>query len=282
VMRRRATYACVPLVVAAGALMVSAIATRPLAAQQPTPPAPPAPTPRDTTRPTPSDSAARDSVITRILEQDSSGTVRPGSFRVLGLDRLRLRTAGATAGWAWPGQALPARLYSLHADYGEVWSGVRVVFNSAYWTSRYRDGEVARLAREVGRVTSRDSAAIDTVRLGRISVADLSTGVDLRWQPGVARRASALARVVRPWVGGGVAAHFVNVEGAPVSGTFLERALDAAAIGLDAVAGLDLQPLPNFQMTVQARYDFLSTVRYASARAGASFVFGPAGREGTR
>jgi hypothetical protein len=239
------------------------------------------PTRRDTVRPAPSDSAARDSVITRILEQDSAGTIRPAAFTVLGLDRLRLRTAGATTGWVWPGQAVPARVYSLHADYGEVWPGVRAVFVSSYWTTRYLDAEVARLAREVRRAASgmpgdRPLSA-DSAQLGRISLADLSAGVDLRWEPGAARRANVLARVVRPWVGGGVTAHFLNVEGPPVSGTFLERALDAAGIGLDAVVGLDLHPLPNFQATMQARYDFLSTVRYASVRAGASFVFGPAG-----
>jgi hypothetical protein len=260
-MRARAGLACAPLLLAAVTL----------GAQQPTPPAS-----RDTVRPTPSDSAARDSVITRILEQDSAATVRPAAFSVLGLDRLRLRTAGVTAGWVWPGQAMPARVYALHADYGEVWPGLRAVFVSSYWESRYRDAEVARLAEEVRRAAGGDAAG-DSVRLGRIRLADLSAGAELRWQPGLARRANTLARVVRPWVGGGVAAHFVNVEGAPVSGTFIERALDAAAIGLDAAVGLDLHPLPNIQATMQARYDFLSTVRYASVRAGASFVFGPAG-----
>lgn len=251
------------------------LAAAALHAQDPVPAPPPAP-PRDTVRATPSDSAVRDSVVSRILEQDSTPPARPSAFSLLGLDRLRLRSAGATVGWVWPGQAKRARIYSLQSDYGEVWRGVRLAFVSSYWSSRYNDAEVARLAREV-RDAVIDPTHDDSVSLGPIRVADLSAGVDARWRPGLARRAHTLLRVVRPWVGGGFAAHFVNVEGSPISGTFVERALDAAAIGLGGVAGLDINPLPNFQVTMQARYDFLSTVRYGSLRAGASFVFGPAG-----
>jgi hypothetical protein len=231
--------------------------------------------PRDTGVATPSDSAARDSAVTRILEQDSSRAMHPSAFSLLGLDRMRLRTVGVAFGSAWPGQAVPTRVYALHADYGEVLPGLRVLFVSSYWTTRFKDAEVARLAAAV-RNAVKDPSRDDTVRLGRINVADLSGGVEMRWQPVRARPDERLG-VVRPWVAGGMAAHFVNVEGPPVSGTFVERALDAATIGLAAALGVDLRPLPNFLLSMQARYDFLSSVRYASARAGASFVFGPAG-----
>jgi hypothetical protein len=231
--------------------------------------------PRDTAVVTPSDSAARDSAVTRILDQDSSRAVHPGAFSMLGLDRLRLRTVGVALGTVWPEQAIPARVYALHADYGEVLPGLRVVFVSSYWTTRFKDAEVARLAAAV-RSAVRDPTRDDTVRLGRISVADLSGGAEVRWQP-VHSRADERPGVARPWVAGGMAAHFVNVEGPPVSGTFVERALDAATIGLATALGVDLRPLPNFLLSMQARYDFLSSVRFASARAGMSFVFGPAG-----
>lgn len=228
--------------------------------------------PRDTVRPAPSDSAARDSIVTRTLEQDTAGTVRPAAFSVLGLDRLRLRTVGVTYGWAWPAQATATRLYSLSADYGEIARGVRVVFVSSFWTTHYRDAEVARLAREVGR-----AAGVDSVRLGTIRLDDLSGGAEARWEPGFARLARARLRVLRPWVGGGMAVHFVNVEGAPISGTFVERALDAASIGTNATLGVDWQPLTNILATMQARYDFLGVTRFATMRAGASFLFRPSG-----
>jgi hypothetical protein len=250
---------------------VCALDTRSLAAQQPTPPRPQ----RDTLPAARSDSALRDSVVTQALAQDSARTAgtTPGAFSMLGLDRLRLRTAGLTMGWAWPGQALGTHVYSLQADYGEVYPGFRVIFVSSYWATRYRDAEVERLAQEVQRAADGGTVRGDTVRLGRIRVSDLSAGADLRWQPGLARRARQLLRVVQPWVAGGAAAHFVNVDGAPVSGTFIERALDAASIGLGAGVGLDVYPLPNVQVTAQARYDFVGSVRYGSVRMGASFVF---------
>jgi hypothetical protein len=256
------------------ACAAAALCTRALGAQQ----RPVSPR-RDTIPAVVSDSAARDSAVTRILDQDSARTVRPAAFSLLGLDRLRLRTVGVSYGMAWPGQAVPTNVYALQAEYGEIGRGVRVVFVSSYWATRYQDAEVARLAREVAS-TVHGGSAVDTVQLGHIRVADLSGGVEARWEPGLARQAHALLRVIRPWAGGGMSAHFVNVEGPPVSGTFLERALDAVAIGLSGGVGVDVSPLPNIQATMQARYDFLSTVRYGSLRAGASFVFGPLGGEG--
>lgn len=235
---------------------------------------PPAvPTPPDTARRPAADTAARDT-----LPADTAIVSRPGAFSFLGLDRLRLRSVGAAVGLVRPGQAVSTTIYSLQADYGEVWRGVRLVFVSSYWATRYRDEAVAELASQVRRVVV-DPSRDDSVRIGRVRLADVSVGADARWRLGGASGRSAITRVIRPWVGGGFAAHSINVEGAPISGTFVERALDAAAIGLTAATGVDLSPIPNFQVTMQGRYDFLSGTRYASARVGASFVFGPAGAQ---
>jgi hypothetical protein len=246
-------------------------------AQDPVPPVPrrdTVPSPRrDTVPAARSDSALRDSVIAQILAEDSARAARPQSFTLLGLDRLRLQSAGVTFGWAWPGQALATYVYSLHADYGEVYPGVRVVFVSSYWTTRYTDREVERLAREVQRVAA--PGRPDTVRLGRIRVSDLSAGPDVRWVPEIFRRARRMIPVLQPWVSGGVAVHLVNVDGPPVSGTFIESALDAASLGVNAGAGADLRPLPNVKLTAQARYDFVGSVRFGSVRVGGAFVFGP-------
>jgi hypothetical protein len=150
---------------------------------------------------------------------------------------------------------------------------VRVVFVSSYWTTRYSDREVERLAREVQRVAA--PGRPDTVRLGRIRVSDLSAGPDVRWVPEIFRRARRMIPVLQPWVSGGVAVHLVNVDGPPVSGTFIESALDAASLGVNAGAGADLRPLPNVKLTAQARYDFVGSVRFGSVRVGGAFVFGP-------
>lgn len=252
----------------------AALAARRVRAQDPVP------TRRDTIPVTRSDSAYRDSLIAQLVAEDSARAARPASFSLFGVDRLRLQTVGATVGWAWPGQALGTYLYSLHADYGEVYPDVRVLFISSYWTSRYNDTEVQRLAREVQRVAA--PGRVDTLRLGRIRVSDLSAGAEIRWSPEFVQFARRMVPVLRPWVSGGLAAHFVNVDGAPVSGTFIESALDAASLGVNAGAGVDLRPLPNVQLTAQARYDFVGSVRYGSVRFGGAFVFGPVAGGGAR
>src|SRR5438105_5072396 len=249
------SIACATIVMFA--LDAQSLDAKSLDAQRPTPPRPQ----RGTLPIARSDSALRDSMVTQVLAQDSVRATGsgPGAFAMFGLDRLRLHTAGLTTGWTCPGQALGTRLYSLQAGYGEVYPGVRMIFLSSYWATRYRDAEVERLAREVQRAAGVGPARGDSVRLGRIRVSDLSAGTDVRWQPGLARRMRQVLRIVQPWVAGGAAAHFVNVDGAPVSGTFIERALDAASIGLDAGAGVDLYPPPNVPVTARTRAAFLGS-----------------------
>jgi hypothetical protein len=160
---------------------------------------------------------------------------------------------------------VPTQLYSLQADYGEISPGVRVVFVASYWGSQYTRRSIRGFEEALSEVVL-DPAGDDTVRVGKVRVQDVSLGVDVRW-------AGWGAGPLRTFIGGGVAAHVVNAEGKPVSGTFVESALDNIAAGVAALAGVDIAPLPNLTLEMQARYDLFSGVRYASVRAGASYVF---------
>ena len=60
-------------------------------------------------------------------------------FERLNLDRLRLVAMGIAVGETKPTQIDRTRVYSLHADYGEIAPGFRVVFVATYWGSRYGD-----------------------------------------------------------------------------------------------------------------------------------------------
>ena len=196
----------------------------------------------------------------------------PGLFERLNLDKLKLAALGTSIGPVAPTGTIPTVAYSLHADYGEISPRWRVVFTATYWDTRYKADVIKRLENKL-----RESI-IDTTRtaafvIGRIKVSDIAVGGDLRWTP----RAGA----IRPYVGGGILAHVVNVEGKAIQGTFVESALDNIAAGFSAVSGIDVTFARHLAVGVQARYDLTSGVRYGSLRAVGTYYFDTApGRRG--
>jgi hypothetical protein len=66
--------------------------------------------------------------------------------------------------------------------------------------------------------------------------------------------------------------HLLDVQGAPLTGTFVERALDGVALGVAGSAGADLLLRQTLQVTGQLRYDLFNGAHFASARAGVSYV----------
>ena len=188
----------------------------------------------------------------------------PGLFARLNLDKLKLAALGTSVGPVAPTGTVPTVAYSLHADYGEISPHWRVVFTATYWDTRYKADVVKRLENKL-----RESI-VDTTRtaffaIGRIKVSDIAVGGDLRWTPH--------AGAIRPYIGGGLLAHVVNVEGKAIEGTFVESALDNIAAGFSAVTGVDVTFARHLAIGVQGRYDLTSGVRYGSLRAVGSYFF---------
>lgn len=197
-----------------------------------------------------------------------------GLFERMRLDRLRLAAVGVAVGWARPAQVEPAQVYQLHADYGWLAERWRVVFVASYWGSRYTDETVARFADSL-RAQIVDPSGDDTLDIGKIAISDITLGADLRWFPLGGR-----STLLRPYVGGGIAAHVINAEGRFIAGTLMERALDDIATGMIVLAGMDLLVLPRLALGGQARYDLVSGARFPSLRVGATYHFDPRARRG--
>ncbi|HEY0970619.1 MAG TPA: outer membrane beta-barrel protein [Gemmatimonadales bacterium] len=190
----------------------------------------------------------------------------PSVREALGIDRLQLSSVGAWGAQVWPTDIEPTEAVGLQADYGEVFPGWRVVVGVSYWKSRFDEGVVQRFADSLAAVVN-DPTGDATVEVGRVSVSVLAATAEARWSPLRGRHRW------RPYLGAGIGAYAQNAEGRPVSGTFIESALDNIAAGFAASAGADVRLLPNLSLGMQARYDLLSGTRYASLRAGASYVF---------
>ncbi len=192
------------------------------------------------------------------------------------LDRLRLSAVGTSAGVAMPDQVSATSLYDVHADYGEVARDVRAVFGVTYWSSAFRGAAVGEFARSIAAAAA-NGGAPPAVSIGRVRASDVALHADLRWRPrtlGGWRTPGAL----RPWLSGGGAVHLLDVQGAPISGTFVERALDGIAFGVAGALGLDLVLTPSVQFTGQARYDLFNGAHFGSGRVGVNYVFDRRGR----
>jgi hypothetical protein len=194
-------------------------------------------------------------------------------FERLNLDKLRLSALGGGAGAMKPSQMLPTQAYALHSDYGEIVPSWRVVFHVTYWESRYTDKAVERFAAQF-RTSVVDPSADDTLRKAQIKVSDIAVTADLRYSPWQ-------SQTLRTYVGAGTGIHVLNGEGRYISKTFIENSLDNMAVGVLALGGADLALFQRFSFGLQARFDLLSGMSYASFRVLGSYHFRdpvPAGR----
>lgn len=194
--------------------------------------------------------------------QDSTGSLRSA----LGIDRIRLTAIGGSVAYIKPAQIEATESIGVHADYGEVVPRWHLVFGVSYWNSRFEADVVQRFADSLQAVVN-DPTGDAEVEVGAVRVSSIGVTADARWSP------SPGPRRLRPYLGVGLGAHAQNAEGRPISGTFLESALDNIVAGVSASAGADLLLLPNLSFGMQARYDLLSGSRFASLRAGASYIF---------
>lgn len=185
------------------------------------------------------------------------------------LDKLRLSALGLSVGAVNPSQARATQAYSVHADYGRIAARWRVVFSATWWGTQYTDETLATFADTLRKVIV-DSTGDYQLDLGRVDISDIALGAELRWEPRRTQRAW-----LRPYVGGGLAAHVINAEGRAISGTFVERALDNITAGVLGTAGIDAVVLRHFSLGMQARYDLLSGARFGALRLVGTYIFDP-------
>lgn len=192
--------------------------------------------------------------------------VRPDTtfFELLGLDRLQLVSLGAEVGVVAPSTIESAPVVALVADYGELRPGWRVAFTASYWESKFTDAAVRRLEDSLA-TAIRDPTGDAVVDLGEVRYAALAITADVR-------RRLAPWRRVRPYAGFALGAMATNADGTGISGTLVENAFDTIGASISALAGLDILLVPNFALSMHARYDLASGLRAGTLRAGGAYV----------
>lgn len=177
-----------------------------------------------------------------------------------------MASVGGSMGRIFPSQVRPTTVYALTADYGEFARDWRLMFGVSYWGSRFRDDVIQTFVDTLNHRLS-DTTGTSRVVTSPVNVYDVTFSVNARWAPHP-------AVVVAPFVDLGLAAHVINAEGKLISGTFVERAIDAIAAGVFAGAGLQVRPVRHFAIEAGARGDLLSDFRSAQLHVGGMYYFG--------
>jgi hypothetical protein len=182
------------------------------------------------------------------------------------LDKLEIVSLGGSVGRILPSQVEATSIYAVQADYGEIAPGWHLVFATSYWESRFRDAVVQTF------VDSLNKSLVDptgTAKIARspVTLYDVTIGTELRYT-------LVYSGEIKPFFGGGLAAHVVNAEGKLIKGTFVERSLDDIAAGLFVSGGISFKLLKHIGVEANVRGDLLSGFRSSQARVGATYYFG--------
>lgn len=187
-------------------------------------------------------------------------------------ENLTFRGVGIDYGFIWPTRVEPTSSYTIKLDLGFLGPGIRISPSLSYWSSPFRATEVERLAEQINRLpTLQDqNVVVPADDLGTITWSDLTVGFDahLLWTTAVG---------IFTYVGGGVAVHALNGQGAFIENTFVEDLLDSTAAGFALMGGVEGQVLPRLRLYGEARYTIVSDVRYPGLRIGGALMLPPRG-----
>lgn len=169
-----------------------------------------------------------------------------------------------------PTRIVPVMTYGVRLDMGYLGPGVRIVGSGTYWSSHFKNEEIAAFDRQLARIIEERTGeeAPDGLSLGSIWRSDVNLTVDAQvvWR---------IPYGILTHAGVGVGTHILNGGGAGIDGTFVEDLVDSFATGVNVHAGWEYPVLDRFRFFGQARYDVLGDLRYGSVRFGGQLMIKP-------
>ncbi|MBX6363572.1 MAG: hypothetical protein IRZ00_06860 [Gemmatimonadetes bacterium] len=180
---------------------------------------------------------------------------------------LGFRGAGLTYGVIWPAKVQSTPTYGVRLDLGYLGPGVRIAPSITYWSSNFRESELARLADRLNRLPTLEEQGV------RLTAADLRP---MKWRD-LALELDAHYVWTTPvglltYLGAGVAVHALNGEGEAIQDTFIEDLLDSFSAGLSAIGGVEYPVSDRFRLFGELRLAGLSDVQYAGLRIGGALM----------
>lgn len=193
------------------------------------------------------------------------GTATPAHAQTLAdydYDQLTFRGVGLGAGYLWSDRIEDTQEYTLRVDLGYLGPGVRIAPSLSYWSSKMDQSEIDQLAAQLSQRTGTTITGSD---LGPIDWGDLSLALDghFVWSTPFG---------FLTFVGTGLGLHSLNGRGPAVDGTFVEDLMDDITVGVNGIAGVELEPADRIRVFGEARYTIMSSLRYGVVRAGAQIM----------
>ena len=180
-------------------------------------------------------------------------------------DQLRPSGLQADVGLLWSNDLENTMTGGLRVDFGRFAPRVRVLAGLSYYRSDFNAAATARFEQRVRQIVI-DPSGDDTIRVGRVSWADVAADLDLQY-------ALAETPAGALFAGLGVGVHFRNGSGSAISGTFVEDALDDVAAGLNVMLGGELRLTPELRATAEGRGVWSSGLSTGSLRLGLMYRF---------
>jgi len=182
-----------------------------------------------------------------VLEEFSYDHLRPSGIQAdigfLGSSDLEATVAGG-----------------VRLDAGRFAPRFRVLLGVSYYRSDFDAAATTRFESRLREIVI-DPSGDDTIRVGRVSWADIAVDADLQYAV-VETRAGAV------FAGAGVGVHFRNGSGPGIAGTFVEDALDGVAAALNLMIGGELRLSGAWRATIDARGVLSSELSTGSVRFG--------------
>ena len=153
----------------------------------------------------------------------------------------------------------------VRLDVGRFAPRFRVLLGLSYYRSDFDAAATARFEARLREIVI-DPSGDDTIRVGRVSWADVVADADLQY----ALFESAAGAL---FAGAGIGVHIRNGSGSGIAGTFVEDALDGVAAALNLMIGGELRLAPAWRATVDARGVLSSELSTGSLRVGVMYRF---------
>lgn len=210
----------------------------------------------------------------------AAANVQAQSLEDYDYENLSFRGLGLDAGYIFPNKAKAAPTIGIRADLGYLGPGVRIAPSLTYWNSEIRASELDRLAEQFNRLPplQERGVAITGRDLGTVEWSGI--GLNLDGQYVWATPVQALT-----YLGAGAGVYLLNGRGQVIDGTFVEDLLDSVSPSLTGLAGVEYAVMDRLRLYGEARYTFMSDIRFGTVRIGGAVMlpqYGDVARVGHR
>ena len=177
---------------------------------------------------------------------------------------LRLSGVGFDFGGVLSNSVTTEPIGGLRVDLGVIAPRLRVVVGGSYFKGDFKPDRIARFEQRLQEVLT--DCACDSLSIGTITQSNIEVFLALQYLfPSLGR--------IQAYAGAGFSAHIRDGDGAVITDTFVEDALDTVAAGVDGSVGVEVAIVPRLAVLAEVRGVLTSELQSLSVRGGLMIRF---------